>query len=84
MFLPLKGPKCTQKVYFKEIKKEAYLRPLRGKNISFNNFFILLFNHMSMDTNKFWESIINYPTVCLWVCGFVTELLPNEGSNLNK
>ena len=25
-------------------------------------------------------SIINYPTVC----GFVTELLPNENSNLNK
>ena len=34
--------------------------------------------------NNLNQSIINYPTVCLWVCGFVTELLPNEGSNLNK
>ena len=29
-------------------------------------------------------SIINYPTVCLCVGLCVTELLPNEGSNLNK
>ena len=29
-------------------------------------------------------SIINYPTVCLCVGLYVTELLPNEGSNLNK
>ena len=29
-------------------------------------------------------SIINYPTVCVFVGLCVTELLPNEGSNLNK
>ena len=30
------------------------------------------------------QSIINYPTVCVCVGLCVTELLPNEGSNLNK
>ena len=30
------------------------------------------------------KSIINYPTVCGFVGRFMTELLPNEGSNFNK
>ena len=62
--------------------KIAFFPPLRKNNN--NNKMIIISEKKLQSGNQLVVSIINYPNVCVWVGLFVTELLPNEGSNLNK